>query len=137
MPRSVPALWLNEMLHCSAAGLSPASTNCCRSNARAKNPRSSDLSSRSMMATPSIGVVMIFMVSGSLAEVVRSKGEASRRPEQVGVDLLRGDEVLELLEPRVAAARERLLVHVDRGEDVVQLLGPAGGVPLAREAGQL
>src|SRR5262245_48478965 len=59
------------------------------------------------------------------------------RPEQVGVELLRGDQVLQLLEARVPAAREGRLVELDPAEDLVELAGALQGVPVTGEPGQL
>ena len=55
-------------------------------------------------------------------------------PEEIGVDLTGGDQVLQLQQPGVAAAGEGLAVHVDAAEHLVQLGGALDGVPLALEA---
>src|SRR5690606_25768596 len=52
------------------------------------------------------------------------------------VDLARGEEVLEHLQPREQARLEQLLREADALEDGPELLGAAAGVPLAGEAGQ-
>ena len=74
------------------------------------------------MATPSMAVV---------------RDDHACAPEEIGVDLTGVDQVLQLLQPGVAAAGEGLVVHVDAAEHLVQLGGALVGVPLAREARQL
>src|SRR5271169_4492645 len=52
MPRKVARRRLKEMLHWTTSGLSPRSSNSRRQKLRAKNPRSSSISSGSMMKAP-------------------------------------------------------------------------------------
>src|SRR5689334_798658 len=57
-------------------------------------------------------------------------------PEEIIIDLPRVKEVLNLLDPGVAAPAVQLLVEADGAEDVQHLLGAALDVPLATEGGE-
>src|SRR5690242_15672155 len=57
-----------------------------------------------------------------------------RPPVEVGVDLLRRDEVLQLLQAGEGAVAEHLLAEPNAGEHLVELAGAALGTPAALEA---
>src|SRR5215210_1393393 len=112
MPRSVPARWLNERLHCTTSVRSPWSAISRVQNERAKKPRESGFSSRSMTNAPLRGVWVNLMV----VALGQPQRRGSRLPIERLVDLGGLQEVLELLEPGEAAELERLARHVDAPE---------------------
>src|SRR5690625_1393009 len=101
MPRSVPALWLNDMLHCAVNDSRPCSSNSFLQKVRAKWPRSSSLRSRSMSQASCSGVFLKITAEPPVAAGgSRDHLElllAGLHPVEVVVDLAGADEMLERL----------------------------------------
>src|SRR6185437_4285575 len=84
-----------------------------------------------MISAPAMRVAVKIMSRGVGAHRVQGQ------PVEILVDLLRGDEVFQLRQPREGAEAEGLVAEADPREDFVKLLGAALRRPPAFEAGQV